>query len=131
MKVREVTEIDIGAVTWRISQNEQEIAAKIEQSGTSQAENTVVAGLTDCFSGAILVHPGQSESQQRNTLWHEVFHACYDVIGGMRLGSEPSEDDVIMQVSSTLLATIRNNPSLMLALLADSISLEVIQRRHI
>lgn len=131
MKVSEVTEIDIGAVTWRISQNELEIAAKIEQSGASQAENTVVAGLTDCFSGAILVHPGQSESQQRNTLWHEVFHACYDVIGGMRLGPEPSEDDVIMQVSSTLLATIRNNPNLMLALLADSISLEVIQRRHI
>ena len=131
MKVKQVTEIEIGAVTWRVSQNEAEIAAKIEQIGGHAQENTVVAGLTDCFSGAIHVHPGQSESQQRNTLWHEVFHACYDVIGGMRLGAEPSEDDVIMQVSSTLLATIRNNPALMLALLADSISLETIQRREI
>lgn len=131
MKVKQVTEIEIGAVTWRVSQNEAEIAAKIEHIGGPAQENTVVAGLTDCFSGAIHVHPGQSESQQRNTLWHEVFHACYDVIGGMRLGAEPSEDDVIMQVSSTLLATIRNNPALMLALLADSISLETIQRREI
>lgn len=131
MKVKQVTEIEIGAVTWLVSQNEAEIAAKIEQIGGPAQENTVVAGLTDCFSGAIHVHPGQSESQQRNTLWHEVFHACYDVIGGMRLGAEPSEDDVIMQVSSTLLATIRNNPALMLALLADSISLETIQRREI
>lgn len=131
MKVKQVTEIEIGAVTWLVSQNEAEIAAKIEMIGGPAQENTVVAGLTDCFSGAIHVHPGQSESQQRNTLWHEVFHACYDVIGGMRLGPEPSEDDVIMQVSSTLLATIRNNPALMLALLADSISLETIQRREI
>ena len=131
MKVKQVTEIEIGAVTWLVSQNEAEIAAKIEMIGGPAQENTVVAGLTDCFSGAIHVHPGQSESQQRNTLWHEVFHACYDVIGGMRLGAEPSEDDVIMQVSSTLLATIRNNPALMLALLADSISLETIQRREI
>ena len=131
MKVKQVTEIEIGAVTWLVSQNEAEIAAKIEMIGGPAQENTVVAGLTDCFSGAIHVHPGQSESQQRNTLWHEVFHACYDVIGGMRLGPEPSEDDVIMQVSSTLLATIRNNPALMLALLADSISLETLQRREI
>lgn len=131
MKVKQLTEIEIGAVTWRVSQNEAEIAAKIEMIGGHDKENTVIAGLTDCFSGAIHVHPGQSESQQRNTLWHEVFHACYDVIGGMRLGPEPSEDDVIMQVSSTLLATIRNNPALMLALLADSISLETIQRREI
>ena len=131
MKVKQLTEIEIGAVTWKVSQSEAEIAAKIEMIGGPAQENTVIAGLTDCFSGAILVHPGQSESQQRNTLWHELFHACYDVIGGMRLGPEPSEDDVIMQVSGTLLATMRNNPALMLALLADSISLETIQRREI
>jgi hypothetical protein len=131
MKVKQLTEIEIGAVTWKVSQSEAEIAAKIEMIGGPTQENTVIAGLTDCFSGAILVHPGQSESQQRNTLWHELFHACYDVIGGMRLGPEPSEDDVIMQVSGTLLATIRNNPALVLALLADSISLETIQRREI
>lgn len=131
MNVKQVLEIDIGAVAWRVSQSETEIAAKIKESGHTSPENTVIAGLTDCFAGTIYVHPGQSESQQRNTLWHEIFHACYDVIGGLRIGPEASEDDVIMQVSSTLLATIRNNPSLVAALLADSHSLDSLQRREL
>lgn len=79
-----------------------------------------MAGLTDCIGGHVVINPEQSEDHMRATLWHEAFHAAYDAIGGLRIGQEPTEDDVILQISSTLLDTLRRNGPFTAALLSES-----------
>ena len=120
MKVSDVLAFDCGPVTWRVSCSDIMLKEKISSDPDAPAQGLVVAGLTDCIGGHVVINPEQSEDHMRATLWHEAWHAAYDAIGGLRLGSEPTEDEVILQLSSTLLDTLRRNGPFTAALLSGS-----------
>lgn len=119
MKVSDVRSFECGPVTWSCAVDMQALKARIS-SDPAAPEGVVVAGLTDCLLGQVIINPEQSEDHMRATLWHETWHAAYDLVGGLRLSAEPSEDDVILQLSGILLDTLRRNGSLTAALLHGS-----------
>lgn len=121
MRVNKVRKINIMETSWSVTVSRRAIT-KVTKKARSQGviPKGAVAGLTNCLNGRIYVAPEGPESHRRAVLWHEVWHAAYESIGGLRLGPEASEDDVIMQLSQPLLATLRQNGPLTAALLEGS-----------
>ena len=132
MIVNDVKQFDCAGVEWAVVVSDQAIAERASMVPGSQ-DNGKIAGLTDCFAGTVIIASGQSESQKRNTLWHEVWHASFEAVGGMRMPSgegHPNEDDVILQLSSILLDVMRRNGPLASALLAGSQAFHYIGEEH-
>jgi len=132
MIVNDVKQFDCAGVEWAVVISDEAIAERASLVPGSQ-DHGRIAGLTDCFAGTVIIASGQSESQKRNTLWHEVWHASFEAVGGMRMPSgegHPSEDDVILQLSSILLDVMRRNGPLASALLAGSQAFHYIGEEH-
>lgn len=132
MIVNDVKQFDCAGVEWSVVVSDPAIAERADAVPGSQ-DHGKIAGLTDCFFGTVLIASGQSESQKRNTLWHEVWHAGFEAVGGMRLPTgegHPNEDDVILQLSSVLLDVMRRNGPLASALLAGSPAFHFIGEEH-
>ena len=132
MIVNDVKQFDCAGVEWAVVVSDEAIAERASSVPGSQ-DHGKIAGLTDCFAGTVIIASGQSESQKRNTLWHEVWHASFEAVGGMRMPSgegHPNEDDVILQLSSILLDVMRRNGPLASALLAGSQAFHYIGEEH-
>jgi hypothetical protein len=132
MIVNDVKQFDCAGVEWAVVVSDEAIAERASSVPGSQ-DHGRIAGLTDCFAGTVIIASGQSESQKRNTLWHEIWHASFEAVGGMRMPSgegHPSEDDVILQLSSILLDVMRRNGPLASALLAGSPAFHYIGEEH-
>lgn len=73
-------------------------------------------GETNLPAQEIIVHPTQGPSQLRDTVLHEVLHACAAVAGG----PIPQEDEerFVRPVATVLLGVLRDNPKLVAFLTA-------------
>lgn len=66
-------------------------------------------GVTDIGRSTITLAPGLSDSQQRDTLLHEVLHAVLDGTGwAHRLGAK-REEQLVRALAPALLAVLRDN----------------------
>jgi len=71
------------------------------------AHHTCMGGL-DTKGLRIMLAPEQAAGQMRDTLLHEVLHACFNVTGGLPTYDE--EEKVLSLLASLLLDTLRRNP---------------------
>jgi hypothetical protein len=69
-----------------------------------------VAGETDALNLAIRVMPGNALDFERETLMHELLHACCSV-AGLDLGDD-GEERVVAGLSPFLLDALRRSPGL-------------------
>lgn len=74
-------------------------------------------GLTLIDDQMILIDPHVGADMQRETLFHEVLHACWFVCG-FRETKKLTEEQTIVALSPVLLDTLRRNPKLVEALLS-------------
>lgn len=130
MLVDEVYVLNVADTEWSVTVSRRAIQ-KVTSRASLEPPRGAVAGLTNCLDGRIYVAPEGPESHRRAVLWHEVWHAAFDSVGGMRLSAEPQEDDVITQISQVLLDTLRRNGRLTAALLHESPAAKFIGKRYI
>jgi len=63
----------------------------------------------------IYLDPTVVRSQQRDTLWHEVKHTVYALVGGFP--ADTDEEEIILLTASIELMVLRDNPALVAFLL--------------
>ena len=69
-------------------------------------------GQCDSSDLLIIIDPEQAESQIRDTLLHEVLHACCDLIGLSCDVDHDIEEKIILRLAPILLLVLRDNPEL-------------------
>jgi hypothetical protein len=136
MLVDEVYVLNVADTEWSVTVSRKllkkvvaKAAKKSEDAARTLGISHSIAGLTNCLDGNIYIAPEGPESHRRSVLWHEVWHAAFESVGGLRVSSNPTEDDIITQLSQTLLDTLRRNGRLTHALLHDSPALKDIIKR--
>lgn len=74
-------------------------------------------GVTIMSEGVILIKPGLATDRERETAFHEIFHACIDqTSAGL---SEDKEERVVKATSPLMWSTLRDNPKLVAWLFED------------
>lgn len=73
-------------------------------------------GKTLAHKCLIVINPNQSPDQLRDTLWHEIFHACAHE-NGLQAdfkddGTVVTEEMMVRRMSTSSLAFLRENPKL-------------------
>jgi hypothetical protein len=79
----------------------------------------VVWGVTENGNQRILLDSRIAADHQKCTLLHEVLHACLHA-AGVSPGTELEDEAFISHVTPTLLATLKDNPALVLGLLEET-----------
>ena len=69
-------------------------------------------GLTEPVSQLIHIDPTLAASQMRDTVLHEVLHACLSLIGADEFLSPSKEERLVRALSPALLQVLRDNPKL-------------------
>lgn len=69
-------------------------------------------GLCEPTAGLVHIDPTLTDSQQRETVLHELLHACFSVAGMDELMSGTKEERVVRQVAPWLLLLLQSNPKL-------------------
>ena len=114
--------IRIGAVEYTVDATRDGWAASCAESGKSSGD----LGRTHSLTSRIFLNPDQSPSNHRLTLLHEAMHAmCESALGSPDwhgLGKSPSarEESVIRTWEAPLLNLLRDNPTLIAYLTADT-----------
>lgn len=86
---------------------------KHEADRRSLAEGEVRLGECDHRALTILVDPVQADTQVRDTVLHEVLHACMSLIGASEDVSEQVEERLVLRLAPVLLHLLRSNPRLL------------------
>lgn len=79
----------------------------------SAEDNERKLGTCDTRMCVINVDPEQADSQLRDTVLHEVLHACFDLIGAGEDISDDTEEKLVRRLSPVLMDVINKNPRLM------------------
>ena len=96
--------VQVGPHTYFVSYDAGDIAKVSVESGDQ------LAGHCWPSKGEIVVAPDLSPSQTRDTLLHEVLHACWSLVG---LGEgKLTEERVVLALAPALLDTLDRNPKL-------------------
>lgn len=96
----------VGPHRYRVRFNTDAVAAASLEHGAR------LLGRCDTEACTIVVDPRLAGTMQRETLTHEVLHACMDVIGaGDDLGHD-TEERVVRRLAPVLLDVLRRNPGL-------------------
>lgn len=96
--------IRVGATKHEIIVSEKKADLIAHRSG-----HQYVQGALDHWWGTIILHPLQSKDQMRQTLLHEVLHACFRKVW---TNEQEYEEDVVSFLAPILLDTLQRNPGL-------------------
>jgi len=69
-------------------------------------------GSCDAQHCRIVVEPDQAPSQLRDTVVHELLHACFDLIGGQEDVSHDVEEKLVRRLAPILVGVLQANPRL-------------------
>jgi hypothetical protein len=101
------TELKAGALTYRISDNRDEMLAACRN------ELADLLGHTDRRRCVILIEPDQADCQKRDTLLHETLHIVADLAGLADEWGAKKEETTVSRLSPVLLQVLRDNPKLL------------------
>lgn len=96
--------IKVGPYQYTVSQDEVKLRDYEHQ------QRNGYSGYSDHSKLEIIVDPTLADDQQAETLWHEVKHCVYNVVG-WRDGAL-KEEEVIRRAAPMELAVLRENPAL-------------------
>jgi hypothetical protein len=79
------------------------------------------ARLGDCNHEnlTITLEPHMASSMLKETLLHEVLHACFGVIGAIEDVDDKTEEKLVLRLSPVLMGLLRENPKLIEYILDD------------
>lgn len=112
MTHRKPTRIHVGPFTWHIDWTITGWSQALDDASLGADPDAArTYGMTDKRSCRIWINPHSAEDFQRETLLHELLHACQFVAGLGTTTTDP--EDFIMRVSPLLLDTLTRNKGLL------------------
>lgn len=102
-----IKSIKVGPFNYRISVSLEELLRNNESHGDG---NSKPFGMTVHAKELITIDPSQSEGMKRDTVLHEVLHACFFCVGLHNVVGFEDEEKIIASLSPMLLYVLRNNP---------------------
>jgi hypothetical protein len=103
--------IQVGPFIYTVNWDHESWSAAFDATVTSNSDAVRAYGMTDQRGSVIHMNPNNAETFLRETLLHEVTHACH-FVAGLGDGATVTCEEFVTRVSPVLLDTLRRNPEL-------------------
>ena len=99
-------QVQVGPFTYSVTVDQ----AAIDRAG--QEMSNIPWATTEHRKGKMVVSPGLEANQERDTMLHEVLHACIHAIGLNAYQKKDEQEQLVRSLTPILLDTLRRNPDL-------------------